>query len=336
MDINDKKDQAHATTTADGVKQQHKLWLGGYILLALGCLALHFIFRLGMSGQRPHYIALLLRVFMAGFLVFTVLGLSKYTEVLVIRYKHVRAVRYNLVRLVRILALLAIVMIIVAFLFENWYTAAVSLGLFSLVLGFALQTPISSFIGWLYIIIRTPYKVGDRIQMGTFKGDVVEISYLDTTLWEFSGDYLTNDLPSGRLIRFPNTMVLQSQVYNYSWRKFPYIWNEIPFHIAYESDFHYVEETLRNVAKEALGPGMEEKVKELKQLVEQTPVDELTIREYPFVTYRINANTWVEATINYLVDPKQASVVRSTIIKNAIAALLQQPDKVMFPKSNSR
>jgi len=336
MDINDNNHQSRTTTVAEGVKQQHKLWLGGYILLALGCLVLYFIFRLGMPVRRPHYIALLLRVFMASFLVFTVLGLSKYTEVLVVRYKHVKAVRYNLIRLVRILALLAIVMIIIAFLFENWYTAAVSLGLFSLVLGFALQTPISSFIGWLYIIIRTPYKVGDRIQMGTFKGDVVEISYLDTTLWEFSGDYLTNDLPSGRLIRFPNTLVLQSQVYNYSWRKFPYIWNEIPFHIAYESDFHYVEDTLRSVAKEALGPDMEEKVKELKQLVEQTPVDELTIREYPFVTYRINVNTWVEATINYLVDPKQASVVRSTIIKNAIAALLQQPDKVMFPKSNSR
>ena len=33
-------------------------------------------------------------------------------------------------------------------------------------LGFALQTPISSLIGWFYIIIRSPYKVGDRIQVG--------------------------------------------------------------------------------------------------------------------------------------------------------------------------
>lgn len=336
MDIRDNKGEEPARQTIQEVKTHHKIWLGTYILLALGCLAVYFIFRMPFSGRINNTARLLKKLFLGGFFVFTVLGISKYIETLVVRYKESKAIRYNLVRLIRILAFLTVVMIIIAFLFENWYTAAVSLGLFSLVLGFALQTPISSFIGWLYIIIRTPYKVGDRIQISDFKGDVVEINYLDTTLWEFAGDYLTNDLPSGRLIRFPNTIVLQSEVYNYSWRKFPYIWNEIPFHIAYESDFNFVETTLRKVAKEALGPNMDEKVKELKLLIQQTPVDELTIREYPFVTFRTNSNTWVEAAVNYLVDPKQASAIRTIIIKNAIAALLQQPDKVMFPKSNAR
>jgi hypothetical protein len=51
--------------------------------------------------------------------------------------------------------------------------------------------------------------VGDRIQVNTFTGDVVEIGYFDTTLWEFAGNYMTNDLPSGRLIRFPNSLIFQ-------------------------------------------------------------------------------------------------------------------------------
>jgi small-conductance mechanosensitive channel len=49
--------------------------------------------------------------------------------------------------------------------FQNWYTAVVSFGLLSLILGFALQTPITSFIGWIYILVREPYRVGDRIKM---------------------------------------------------------------------------------------------------------------------------------------------------------------------------
>jgi small-conductance mechanosensitive channel len=175
--------------------------------------------------------------------------------------------------------------VVITFLFAQWYTAAVSLGLFSLVLGFALQTPISSLIGWFYIIIRSPYRIGDRIQVGDFTGDVVEINYLDTTLWEFHGDYLSNDVPSGRLIRFPNTLILQSEVYNYSWRKFPFIWNEIPFHIAYESDLQYVETTIRAVAKRELGEKMADSVKRFKELLEQTPVDELDVKEYPFVVF---------------------------------------------------
>ncbi|HYD23120.1 MAG TPA: hypothetical protein VEB40_16665, partial [Flavipsychrobacter sp.] len=92
----------------------------------------------------------------------------------------------------------------------------------------------------------------------------------------------------------------------------------------------------RESAKEVLGPGMEEKVKELKLLVQQTPVDELVIREYPFVTFRTNMNTWIEASVNYLVDPKNASATRSKILKLAVKRLLEQPDKVKFPKSNAR
>jgi len=335
MQVEENKDKHEQAQAVSEVKQQHKLWIGTYLILALVCLGVYFMARLDFLKGWTH-VPLLKRSALAGFFVLVVLTVSKYAQSLVVRYNHARAIAYNLIRLVRIIAILTICMIVVAFLFENWYTAAVSLGLFSLVLGFALQTPISSFIGWLYIIARNPYKVGDRIQISDFKGDVVEIGYLDTTLWEFSGDYLTNDLPSGRLIRFPNTLVLQSEVYNYSWRKFPYIWNEIPFHVAYESDFSYVERVLREVAREVLGPDMEEKVKELKLLVQQTPVDELTIREYPFVTLRINANTWVEASVNYLVDPKKSSSVRTEIIRRAIPELLKEPDKVMFPKSNAR
>jgi small-conductance mechanosensitive channel len=322
----------HVTAT----KTKHKVWIGSYFILALLCLCLHFIIRFNIWDHWVNGKTIVQRGSLAGFFIFLVLAVSKYIQSLVIKYNHLKSIAYNLVRLIQAIAVLTICMIIIAFLFENWYTTAVSLGLFSLILGFALQTPISSFIGWLYIIVRKPYRVGDRIQLGDFKGDVVEIGYLDTTLWEFSGDYLTNDLPSGQLIRFPNTVVLQSEVYNYSWREFSYIWNEIPFHVAYESDFDYVIRVLKDITKDVLGPDMENKVNELKQLVEQTAIDELTIREYPFVTLRINANTWVEASVNYLVDPKKAAAVRTEIISKAIPALLKEPDKVMFPKSNSR
>jgi small-conductance mechanosensitive channel len=147
---------------------------------------------------------------------------------------------------------------------------------------------------------------------------------------------MTNDLPSGRLIRFPNSVVWQSEVYNYSWQKFPYIWNEIPFHIAYESDLAYIEQMIRSIAKKELGEDMEENVKELRNLIKQTPVDELEITEYPFVNFRINANTWVEVLLVYLVEPKKAAAVRSVLIKKILEAFSKQPDKILFPKSNSR
>jgi small-conductance mechanosensitive channel len=69
----------------------------------------------------------------------------------------------------------------------------------------AVQTPRTSFLGWIYILIRRPYQVGDRIQIEDATGDVIDVSYLDTTLWEFGGKYLSTDHPSGRIIKFPNS-----------------------------------------------------------------------------------------------------------------------------------
>lgn len=314
----------------------HKYWIGGYIFLALVCLAAYFLLQLRTFEIFGERLQLLKKISISSFFALVILITGKAAEMIILKRSHSKALRYNLVRGIRLLTVLVIMFVIISFLFQNWYTAAVSLGLISLILGFALQVPISSFIAWLYIIFRTPYRVGDRIEISQFRGDVVEIGYLDTTLWEFGGGYLTNDIPSGRLIRFPNSMVLQSAVFNYSWPKFPYIWNEIPFHIAYESDMEFVETTLKEVTKAELAPEMAERINDLKGLVKQTPIDELQIKEFPFVSFRINTNTWVEVLVTYLVEPKKAAGTRSRIVKHAIAALLAQPDKVMFPKSNAR
>lgn len=335
MDVTTKKEIKKEVGKVED-EGRHRVWIFTYIIIALVCLAVYFLLQFRVFGVLGTYHSLFQRLCLAGFVVSIVFIITRGVESVITKRSPTKKQQYNIIRLVRLLSVFIAAFIVVTFLFAKWYTAAVSLGLFSLILGFALQTPISSLIGWFYIIIRTPYRIGDRIQVADFTGDVVEISYLDTTLWEFHGDYLSNDVPSGRLIRFPNTLVLQSQVYNYSWRKFPFIWNEIPFHIAYESDLDYVEKTIKEVAARELGDDMADTIERFKQLVKQTPVDELEIKEYPFVVFRVNANTWVEVSVTYLAHPKKASAVRSRLIKSILKELLKEPDRVMFPKSNSR
>jgi small-conductance mechanosensitive channel len=340
MDIKIKSDKQQLFADAESNKPtlHHKIWIGSYLFLALISLTVYLLLYWNVLSEilGTTYFKLLKKISLGVFFGSLVLMFSRIIERIVTRREHMVFERYNLMRMIRLLSWMVVLAIIISFLFHNWYSAAVSLGLISLILGFALQTPISSFIGWLYIIFREPYLVGDRIQIDTFRGDVVEINYLDTTLWEFSGDYLSNDLPSGRLIRFPNTLILQSAVHNYSWEKFPYIWNEIPFHVAYESDLKFVEETIKRITTEELGQEMAANVLRYKDLVEQTPIDQLKTEEYPFVSFRINANTWVEVDVTYLVEPKNATSVRSRLVKKILEVLNQAPDKVMFPKSSAR
>lgn len=244
--------------------------------------------------------------------------------------------RYNLRRILRLAIALAILVIIVSAVFVGWYTALVSLGVLSLILGFALQTPITSFIGWIYILVRKPYRVGDRILIGGAAGDVIDVSYLDTTLWEFGGQYLSTDHPSGRIIKFPNSNVLTTPVYNYSWPLFPYIWNEIKFQVAYDSDLEFVAKTMSEVAEEELGETMMQRVKVYRELLAETPVDELQVQERPVVVFRVSENTWLEAIIRYLVDPKRAGRTKTDLIRKLLERLNAEPDRVRFPKADMR
>lgn len=330
------KKQPNAKIARSVKTERHFVWLWSYIILACIFLTGYFLLRFNVISIEEKFHQGFKNLLIALFLSICILTVSKFLDILIIKKTRTKFKRYNLIRLTKFLTFIAIVILIISFVFSNWYAAAVSLGLISLILGFALQTPISSFIGWIYILIRNPYRIGDRIQLDDFKGDVVEIGYLDTTLWEFAGDYLTNDLPSGRLIRFPNSLILQSTVINYSWRDFQFIWNEIPFHVAYESDLEFLEKTMRDVTKATLGENMQQHIEELRKLVKESPIDDMEIKAYPYVSFRINPNTWVEATVTYLVHPKEAASVRTRIIKQVIDVLIKEPDKAMFPRSNAR
>ena len=282
-----------------------------------------------------------LRVRLSGYLAgaalaFVIITIAKAVDMLLIGRIPNRVSRFNLKRVFHLMVALATVFVAISVLFANWYTAAVSLGLISLVLGFALQMPISSFIAWIYILLRAPYRVGDRIKIGDAHGDVIDVSYLDTTLWEFGGEYLWTDHPSGRIVKFPNSTVFSTAVFNYSWPLFPYVWNEIKFQLAYQSDLVFVEQTMKEVVEEEVGQGMREKVRVYRTILAKTPVDELEVKEHPVVHFRVSDNTWLEGIVRYLVHPKEAGRVKTRLIRKMLTRMNAAPERAQFPKSNAR
>jgi small-conductance mechanosensitive channel len=318
-------------------KMEDKLWFGTYLLVLLGLFALYYLLASRFFPTPGKYISLFRQLCIGAILVVVVLTITKGIQVYWISQIENRPARYNLTRVLNLVTVLAILIIGLSVLTAKWYTALVSLGLLSLILGFALQTPITSLIGWVYLLIRQPYRVGDRIQIGEdAKGDVIDVSYLDTTLWEFGGPYLSTQHPSGRIIKFPNSLVLSKTVYNYSWPLFPYVWNEIKFQVAYDSDLEFISQTLQKVVEEEIGERMMDLVRVYKELLSQTPVDELEIQERPVVHFRASENTWLEAIVRYLVHPKESGRVKTRLTKKLLEKLNAEPERVLFPKSNLR
>jgi len=247
-----------------------------------------------------------------------------------------RVVRYNVLRVLKLTIALLIVLSAASFLFVGWYGAVVSFGLLSLILGFALQAPITSFFAWVFILVRSPYRVGDRVRIGQATGDVIDVGYLDTTLWEFGGDFLSTDHPSGRIIRFPNAMVFNSMVFNYSWPLFPYIWNEVTVQLAYQADLEFVASVMKAAVQEELGEKMSKRVKVYRSLLADTPVDHLEVDDQPAVLFRANSNTWIDATVRYLVTPRNAGRRKTLLTRRILERLNAEPDRVLFPKGSSR
>jgi small-conductance mechanosensitive channel len=138
--------------------------------------------------------------------------------------------------------------------------AATYLGLLSAGLAIALKDPLANLAAWLFILWRRPLEVGDRIQVGTHAGDVVDVRLFQFTLLEI-GNWVAADQTTGRLIHVPNAIIFTTPLANYT-RGFRSIWTELPVLVTFESDWEKAKSLLEGIAgdysrntSEDAGPG---------------------------------------------------------------------------------
>jgi len=313
-----------------------KFWFVIYVGVLAVCAAVYFVIGAKLIPVPDAGISIAQRILRGVALITVVLTVGRAISFYAIGRIEDASTRFTLKRIARLAVALAVAVIVISIIFVNWYTAVAAFGVGSIILGLAVQTPMKSFIAWIYILVRQPFRVGDRIKIADATGDVIDVGYLDTTLWEFGGQYLSSDHPSGRLIKFPNEKVLDELVYNYSWPLFPYIWNEVKFQIGYNADLEFIASTMQKITEEELGKEMLKRVQTFRELLARTPVDELDVHEHPRVIFRVGENTWLEAIVRYLVAPREAGRVKTRLIKKLLAALNAAPDKVMFPTGANR
>ena len=313
-----------------------RFWFVTHAFILAACATVYFLLGAKLISLPQAGVNIAVRILRGTALIVIVLAIARAISVYGLARIEDASTRFTLQRIAHLVIGLVIALIVVSIIFVNWYAAAAALGVGSIIIGLAVQTPMKSFIAWIYILVRQPFRVGDRIKIGDATGDVIDVSYLDTTLWEFGGQYISGDHPSGRLIKFPNEKVLDELVYNYSWPLFPYIWNEIKFQIAYYSDLKFVAETMQQIVEKELGEEMMKRVEVFRDLLARTPVDELEVRSRPRVIFRVDEVTWINAIVRYLVSPREAGSVKTCLIPKLIAALNAEPDKVMFPAGANR
>jgi len=130
-----------------------------------------------------------------------------------------------------------------------WFAGLERIATFAGILGaglaVALHDTIANIAGFLFIMLRRPFEVGDRIEIGGVAGDVIDIRLFQFSLLEI-GNWVDADQSTGRILQVPNGQVLRSVTASFN-KGFDYIWHEIPILITFESNWKKAKGILQDI-----------------------------------------------------------------------------------------
>jgi small-conductance mechanosensitive channel len=199
-------------------------------------------------------------------------------------------------------------------------------GLLSAGLAIALQDPVANFAGWIYIVARRPFGIGDRVQIGQHTGDVVDIRPFQFVMMEV-GNWVRADQSTGRIIRVPNALVFKNPVANYD-EAFGYVWNELEVMVTMESDWKAAKAALYRIVNEhteKLTPDVTQRIR--------LAADRLHIKfgKLTPVIWTSVADSGVRLTIRYLCKPRERRSSASEIWESILEAFAAMPVDFAYP-----
>ena len=205
--------------------------------------------------------------------------------------------------------------------FAGVQALATFFGLLSAGLAIALKDPVSNLAGWAFILWRRPFEVGDRVQIGSHAGDVIDLGLFQFTLNEI-GAWVHADQSSGRIIHIPNGKVFTDPVANYN-KGFKYIWNEIPVVVTFESDWRKAKQILAKVA----GKHAEHLTAQAEQdLLAASRQYVINYRKLTPIVYTKVVDSGVQLTIRYLIEPRKRRGTEHAIWEDVLTEFAACPD----------
>lgn len=201
--------------------------------------------------------------------------------------------------------------LVLLFIWDDYIKSLMTLiSVISAAMTIALREIIMNFFCGLYIKIKKPFKVEDRIQIDDLKGDVMSISTLDFEVLEVSTKE-ENGQSTGVVVTFPNSVVFSKAIKNIN-KGFKYVWNELTLKVKIDSDLPNNKKELYKIVN-----GLEVVKNIPKKMKEQVDITNATNRvyfnNYDPIIYTKLVDDHIELTIRYLMHPKKSRYVESVI-----------------------
>jgi len=260
--------------------------------------------------------------FLTSIFTITLLWIIKYLLLKIIYYynKDIR-VRYTWKKISWYAFLIISMVLIGRIWFEGFQSLTTYLGLLSAGVAIAVKDIILNLSGWFFILVKKPFRIGDRIQIGDIRGDVIDIGILNFAIMEI-GVWVDADQSTGRVLHVPNSVVWNNKIANYN-EGFDFIWNEIKVLVTFESNWKKAKLILSNIIKEYSKDTSEKAAKMILQATKKYLIFYSILTP---IVYTSVEDSGVLLTVRYLCEPKQRRKSEHELWEKILEAFSKEND----------
>ena len=174
----------------------------------------------------------------------------------------------------------------------------------------ALREIILNFFCGIYIKMKKPFQVEDRIEVKGIRGDVMNISSLNFEVLEISTKE-EHGQSTGVIVTFPNSIVFAEPIRNLN-KGFKYVWDELTVKVPMDCDLVKNKQELYKIVNNIeIIKNIPKKMK--VQINDINTTNRVYFNKYDPTIYTKIVDNHIELTIRYLMHPKKGRFVESVI-----------------------
>jgi small-conductance mechanosensitive channel len=256
------------------------------------------------------------RVGLLGVMLAAVFGASELWRRAVFSYVQDTRRRHQLL-LVRRIAMWVVALAIVGIAFATEASSlATFAGLLTAGVAVAMQSVLVSIVGYFFLVGKYGLRVGDRVQIGSVTGEVIDLGLVRLHLMELGPLYG----PTGRVVAFANSVVFQAS--GGIFKQIPGVnlaWREITLAVPESSDYAAVKGSLRAAADRVLADYRDELQRQTRELQKAAGAN-APEEAKAYVQLRFSAGS-VEAIVRYPVPFQRAAEVEERMSRELLEAV---------------
>ena len=201
--------------------------------------------------------------------------------------------------------------VLLLFIWGNYFKNLMTLiSVVSAAMTIALRELIMNFFCGVYIRMKKPFKVEDRIEIDGMKGDVMNISAMSFEVLEVSTKE-ENGQSTGIVVSFPNSIIFSKPIKNIN-KGFKYVWNELTIRVCLDCDLVKNKQELYRIVN-GIDTIKNIPIKMMNELHSISPDNRIYFNKYDPIIYTKIVEDHIELTVRYLMHPKKSRYIESVI-----------------------